>query len=260
MTHFRQGLHSDPEHKGLKTLYRRLKKLLKFMNNAEDSMQRGAYAEAAEDWLSAVDVDPAHRTLNKDLYFQLCVSHLHLKDYAKAENACLQTLELDNNHAEAFAKLSEAQLGLEQFEEAVRSAKRAVELDDSRREFQEAAQRAEAALQQSKNKNYYKILDLPRDCATKDIKKAYRKQALIWHPDKHADKEDSVREEANKKFHDIAEAYDILSNEETRARYDRGEDVSGNAQQQQQQNPFGHNPFGGGHFFQQGGRTFRFNF
>lgn len=260
MSHFRQGLHSDPEHKGLKTLYRQLKKLLKFINNAESEMERGAYEDAVSDWESAIDVDPMHGALNKELFFKLCASQLHLKQYAKAQTACNSALRIDNNNAAAHAKLSEALLGLEHFEDAVREAKRAYELDDNSREYQEAVHRAEAALKQSKNKNYYKILGVPRDVAQKDIKKAYRKQALEWHPDKHADKEESAREEINKKFHDIAEAYEILSNEETRAKYDRGEDVTGNGQSQEH-NPFQRgNPFGNSHFFRSRGPSFQFNF
>lgn len=259
LTHYRQGLHSDPEHKGLKKLYRQLKKLLKFMGNAEDEMARGEFAEAAEDWQAALDVDEAHPQLHKDLYLQLCQCQLKLKKYAEAQRSCEQVIAIDDGNALAFAKLSEAQQGLEQFEEAVRSAKRALELDDSSREFKEGVHRAEAALKQSKNKNYYKILGVARDAGAKEIKKAYRKMALEWHPDKHTDKDESEREQVQKRFHDIAEAYEILSDEETRARYDRGEDVAGaGAGQQPQGRPF--NPFGNGNFFQQGGRTFHFNF
>jgi DnaJ family protein C protein 3 len=210
------------------------------------------------DWESAIEVDPMHGALNKDLFFQLCVSQLHLKQYAKAQTACTKSLRIDESNAAAHAKLSEALLGLEQFDDAVREAKRAFELDDNSREYQEAVHRAEAALKQSKNKNYYKILGVPRDVSAKDIKKAYRKQALEWHPDKHADKEESAREEINKKFHDIAEAYEILSNEELRAKYDRGEDVTGNGQGQ---DPFQRqNPFGNSNFFRTRGPSFHFNF
>ncbi len=83
---------------------------------------------------------------------------------------------------------------------------------------------------------------------------------MEWHPDKHADSEESLREEAQKKFHDISEAYEILSDDETRARYDRGEDVTGNGQQQQQYHHQRRHPFQNAHFFQQGGQTFNFNF
>ena len=68
------------------------------------------------------------------------------------------------------------------------------------------------------------------------------------------------KEKAEKEFVKIAEAYEVLSNDETRARYDRGEDVSGQAQQAHQHNPFGHGgfPFGGGGGGQQH-FTFRFH-
>lgn len=52
----------------------------------------------------------------------------------------------------------------------------------------EGLQRAEAALKQSKQKNYYKTLGVRRDAETSQIKRAYRKLALEFHPDKHAEK------------------------------------------------------------------------
>lgn len=70
------------------------------------------------------------------------------------------------------------------------------------------------------------------------------------------------KEKAEKEFLKIAEAYEILSDEETRARYDRGEDVSGQAQQAHHHNPFGHAggfPFGGGFGGGQQHFTFRFH-
>lgn len=81
-------------------------------------------------------------------------------------------------------------------------------------------QEAEVALKQSKEKNYYKILGVSRQANKKEIKKAYRDLALKWHPDKNDDKET-----AEKMFQDVGEAYEVLSDEETRAKYDRGEAV-----------------------------------
>jgi DnaJ-class molecular chaperone len=66
-------------------------------------------------------------------------------------------------------------------------------------------------------KDYYKILDIPRDANADAIKKAYRKQALRWHPDKNQD----TREAAEEKFKDVAEAYDVLSDPQKKAVYDQ---------------------------------------
>lgn len=57
---------------------------------------------------------------------------------------------------------------------------------------------------------YYKILELNSSASKDDIKRAYRRLAMKWHPDKNQDN----KEEAEKRFKDISEAYDILSNPE----------------------------------------------
>jgi DnaJ family protein C protein 3 len=88
--------------------------------------------------------------------------------------------------------------------------------------MQQRLQRAEAALKQSKQKNYYKILGVGRNADNKAIKKAYRALALEWHPDKH---QEDAKAAAEKKFQEVAEAYEVLSNEELRGKYDRGEEV-----------------------------------
>jgi len=65
-------------------------------------------------------------------------------------------------------------------------------------------------------KDYYDILGVDRDADQKEIKKAYRKLAKKYHPDRNPDDP-----EAGEKFKEISEAYGILSDEDKRARYDQ---------------------------------------
>uniref|UniRef100_A0A8C1UA19 DnaJ heat shock protein family (Hsp40) member B2 n=1 Tax=Cyprinus carpio TaxID=7962 RepID=A0A8C1UA19_CYPCA len=65
--------------------------------------------------------------------------------------------------------------------------------------------------------DYYDVLGVSRNASPDDIKKAYRKLALRWHPDKNPDN----KEEAETKFKEIAEAYEVLSDKSKRDAYDR---------------------------------------
>ena len=64
------------------------------------------------------------------------------------------------------------------------------------------------------SKDFYKVLGVSKDASDDDIKKAYRKLARKYHPDVNKTKE------AEEKFKDISEAYDVLSKKEDRQKYD----------------------------------------
>ena len=88
-------------------------------------------------------------------------------------------------------------------------------------------------------RDYYSVLGVDRKATEDEIKKAYRKMALQWHPDKNPNNS----EEATKKFKEIAEAFACLSDAEKRKRYDQfGPDNGGG---------------GGGGGFAHGGGAFR---
>uniref|UniRef100_A0ACB8FW28 Uncharacterized protein n=1 Tax=Sphaerodactylus townsendi TaxID=933632 RepID=A0ACB8FW28_9SAUR len=65
--------------------------------------------------------------------------------------------------------------------------------------------------------DYYETLGVHRHSSQEDIKKAYRKLALKWHPDKNPDN----KEEAERQFKQLAEAYEVLSDAKKRDLYDR---------------------------------------
>ncbi|WKN29833.1 molecular chaperone DnaJ [Porifericola rhodea] len=75
-------------------------------------------------------------------------------------------------------------------------------------------------------RDYYEILGISRDASQDEIKKAYRKTAIKFHPDKNPD-----NPEAEDKFKEAAEAYEVLRDPDKRARYDRfgHQGVGGNA-------------------------------
>lgn len=103
-----------------------------------------------------------------------------------------------------------------------------------------------------RSKDYYKILDVPKDADDKSIRKAYRAQTLKFHPDKYKGS-DLSESEIETKMQEINEAYEVLSNPQAKADYDKG------PHEQHHQGNFHHGQQHGGHQFRQGGVRFDFN-
>lgn len=77
----------------------------------------------------------------------------------------------------------------------------------------------------AKRKDYYKILNISRSATEYEIKKAYKKLAMLHHPDRHATADETVRQEEEKIFKDVSEAYSVLSDPKKKACYDSGQDL-----------------------------------
>ncbi|KAH9294957.1 hypothetical protein KI387_038545, partial [Taxus chinensis] len=67
--------------------------------------------------------------------------------------------------------------------------------------------------------DYYKVLGLGRDANKQEIKDAFRKLALKFHPDRHVKSSKAVQEDAMRRFKEVSEAYDVLGDAKKRAAY-----------------------------------------
>ncbi|KAJ3071213.1 hypothetical protein HDU98_005659 [Podochytrium sp. JEL0797] len=109
----------------------------------------------------------------------------------------------------------------------------------------------------SEQKDYYKILGVPKTANDAELKKAYRKLALKWHPDRNHNEH---KETADRRFKEINEAYEVLSDESKRKLYDAygvdGLKAGGPAGPQASGGGFSGFPGGGGGA---GGHTFSFS-
>ncbi len=70
-------------------------------------------------------------------------------------------------------------------------------------------------------RDYYEVLGIAKGASDDDIKKAYRKMAVKWHPDKWQQASEAEKKTAEENFKEVAEAYEVLSDANKRARYDQ---------------------------------------
>mmetsp|Transcript_26334 Transcript_26334/g.55986 ORF Transcript_26334/g.55986 Transcript_26334/m.55986 type:complete len:540 (-) Transcript_26334:258-1877(-) len=263
--HFREGLKLDPEHKGCKQGHKILKQITKKDKRGDEAFEKGEFKKAIDHWWEAMNSDISLLSFVRPTLLKVVKAHIGLKDYEKAIEEAQKHVE-NQESVEGLHALGEAQLGAEKYDEAMRTYQRAFDMapEDQKRECQEKFEQAKTALKQSKEKNYYKILGVPRTAQQKEIKKAYRDLALKWHPDKNSEN----KEEAEKMFQDISEAYEVLSDKEMRSKYDRGEDVfdnqgGGGGQRRHHMDPnmfFQQHFGGGGHQRHGGGQRMHFRF
>ncbi|KAF8585459.1 TPR-like protein [Ramaria rubella] len=227
LQHVQQALAYDPDHTRARKLMRRIKDVERLKEEGNTLFKAGKHTEAVEKYTAALDVVESREeegsggSIRATLLSNRATALLKLERREEALADTNASLELVATSYKALRTRARIQMVLEDYQSAVNDFKASLEqvrIDGSQTEERALKQElkdAEVALKRSKSKDYYKILGIPKDCADSDIKKAYRKQSLLHHPDKGGDEE---------KFKLASEAYNVLSDPQKRARYDAGED------------------------------------
>jgi len=202
---------------------------IKIVNRQEEFKEKGNAAfkanrneEAVKHYTAGIDLDPYNKTLSATLYANRAACYLKLKQFAEAVADCNKALQLNDGYAKAYLRRGEAKMEMGEYDEAIRDFNRTDQLDPklgARERMRVANQEAKRAAK----KDYYKVLGVEKTAKDDEIKKAYRKLALKWHPDKNSQTEEK-KLEAEKKFKDINEAYSVLSDPEKKRKYDLGGD------------------------------------
>jgi DnaJ family protein C protein 7 len=206
-----------------------------------------------------LDIDKDLLHLQKDIKLKQCkIASQHNKmDNNERLTYCNEALNLYNNdHGELYYLRGKIYKDLKQWDKASNDFEQAIQRDRQNQQYNEELRSVRFEEKKAKRKDYYKILGIDNNANAKDIKKAFRKCGIEHHPDQHASKSEEERSHHEELFKSCVEANDILSDPETKSRYDRGEDV---LEQQQGGNRGGHPggfPFGQGFFHQQGGFPF----
>lgn len=260
--HFREVLQDDPDNVPSREAHRRCRAVVKKVEAGARLMaaEGGADVEGAtREWRAATALEPDNPLFVGPLLLRIATAHFGAKKLEEASRAAQECLNVHADGevgAQAEIMIGDIRVEAEEFQEAVHAYARAEgKVKELGGEFLDQARekhkKANILLEQSKKKQYYKTLGVPRNAELTQIKKAYRELAKIHHPDKVQGEEEKIKSE--KVFQEVAEAYEVLGDEELRAKYDRGEDVFENQ---------GGGGGGGGHqggfHFQHGGGSRHF--
>ena len=108
-----------------------------------------------------------------------------MKKLKESIQDCTSALELDDKYFKAVLRRAKSYMDLEMYDEAVRDYELANKMDRGNQEVRQLLQQAKLEVKKAKRKDYYKILGVSKDANDDEIKKAYRKRALVHHPGSH---------------------------------------------------------------------------
>ncbi|KAM8856456.1 dnaJ homolog subfamily C [Spinachia spinachia] len=257
----RECLKLDPDHKQCYSHYKQVKKLNKQIRSAEELIQEERYEDAVSKYEGVMKTEPNVPPLSLLAKERMCHALSKGQQGSRAVSVCGEVLRSDPENVNALKDRAEAYVQEEQYEDAISDYETAAKHSENDRQIREGLERAQRLLKQSKRRDYYKILGVKRTAQKREIIKAYRKLAQQWHPDNFQDEEEKKR--AEKKFIDIAQAKEVLTDPEMRAKFDQGEDPM-DPESQQGQHPHhfhgGHQGFQGFNPFGSGSFNFKFNY
>lgn len=250
----RECLKLDPEHKLCFPFYKKIKKVTKFIDDAETYQENKDYDSCLS---SAEKVLKNEKDVPMIIFRAnqlLCGCSAKSEKFSDAIKYCNNALKIAKD-PHTYCDLAEALIGEEMYDDAIRNYQDAIEIDENLQRAKEGIERAKRLQKQAEKRDYYKILGVSRSATKQEVTKAYKKMAQKWHPDKFSGNE-SERKMAEKKFIDIAAAKEVLTDPEKRAMFDNGEDPldpEGKSQGFRNGNPFHQ-------FHQQQGSPFQFKF
>eukprot|EP01080_Neovahlkampfia_damariscottae_P008942 gene8942-891_t len=260
-TYLKNCLSSDPDNRKCRVFYKHIRNsenILEKANLLFDKNENRISLKRYKEYLEMNDNDIYNLM---EVQSKICSIHKNLKNIKEGIEACSIVIKDNNEESNSdFLKnclLNRAELHIlnDDLDSASIDANKAREKFKNDQKINELLHKLQILKKRASRKDYYKILGVSKSATQRDIKKAYRKLAVKWHPDKHRD--EKKKKEADLKFKDINEAYEVLKDESKKERYDNGEDVNDpHGGQGGQGGHHGFNPFGGGG----GGQEFHFNF
>jgi len=227
-------------------LEQKVKVFNKAISNAQTAYGSQQWQETIDAYGEALKALPDYKDRHV-FHERRCNAFVQLRKPRDAIVECNAAIAINDNLFEAHFFKGEAHLVLDELDAAYREFSRANQVNPHDHRAGEGLQRVDRLQKMAKRKDYYKILGVERDTPKGQIRKAYRKKALEWHPDKHPDEK---KAEVEAKFQEINEAYEVLSDDGTRpsshgltcvserekhsrhrgtdkrGRYDRGEDLN----------------------------------
>jgi len=229
--HLQQALRSDPDNSSVRTYYRKVKEIDEKKSEGDNFFKLSKHQEAIDAWSICINLCKGNKPFSSKLHLNRATALAKVNKLDASIKDCSMALYYNDKYIKAFLRRGESYISLGgpvNISKGIEDYETASELEtdgDAVKAIKMKIKKAKVLHKRSKRKDLYAVLGVPQDADENQIKSAYRKCALKYHPDKQANKSEEEKKEAETIFKSIGEAYEILSDPQKKARYDEGVEV-----------------------------------
>ncbi len=192
-------------------------------NKANDIFKQKKYEEAIEEYTKILEFDPSNKKFNSLILANRALCYQKLNKNVEALRDSNQSIKLNPFYARGYIKRGNVYMELKMFDDARADFQKAKDLDPNISGVEGYLNDANKKAESARKRDYYAILGIDKNADEKEIKRAYKKMAMKYHPDRNSESEES-KKMAEKKFIDVNDAYSVLSDPKKRSMYDQGVD------------------------------------
>ena len=243
-----EALRLDPDSDTFKQSYKKAKRVQKAMEQAQKCVFTRKFEEAID--LLSISIEtlrplPAKTALYAKLHTQRAEAHLRLKQYSQAMKDCALVVYAQEYHIPAWLIRFKAYHGLGEHSSVLEQVKDLLHNWPHDHGLRQAYDRADFLVRKDKRVDFYQLMGVPSIASEMEIKKAYKKKALEFHPDKlplGSSLQD--QQKAQQRFQRLGEALEILCDDFQRKLYDEGYDPEAIRERVEATKQAAHNPRG----------------
>ena len=190
---------------------------------ANEIFKQKKYEEAIEEYTKILEFDPNNKKFNSLILANRALCYQKLNKNVEALRDSNQSIKLNPFYARGYIKRGNVYMELKMFDDARADFQKAKDLDPNVAGVEGFLNDANKNAEKARKRDYYAILGIDKNADEKEIKRAYKKMAMKYHPDRNSESEES-KKMAEKKFIDVNDAYSVLSDPKKRSMYDQGYD------------------------------------
>lgn len=233
VAHCQEAMRCDPDFSSARNLLRQAKTIENLKEAGNSAFKASDFTTAIQKYLEARSIDPANECIIVTLDSNRAQALLKSNRNSEAIEVCDDILKVDQQHFKALRTRARAQKSAQDFDAAMVDFESALKVAPSAKEKTEIMNEIKTTkvlIARGKYVDHYKVLGVPRNASDDEIKKAFRKQSLIHHPDKGGNEE---------KFKEVNESYTVLQDPQARRNFDQIDPDNPQGSSDTNLNPFG---------------------